>query len=403
MAQEEGNKEEEKLEFDSAGQALGYISLAQARLLAMQTARETPGDYGGRFSSVSMAFEITESAEDEDYYNITLSFRPQGDFSGRPGREQFFIEKEGAIAHRQVLALPRLGRRFPVIPVAIGLAVAGVVAVIAALAVGGLGRGDDSQAPVEAQVIVPLTDTPEPALPLTDTPRSTPTPTATPVPTPTPRPLVEDHFGVDSGSWIYRGTARLLGDKGYVSLTTTGSNRVGVIWLDSAVTQPFVAEFRYNIGGGTGGDGMVFMFYKNRDYSPGAGGCLGFVPRTGGFSRRCANDDRGYGIEFDGWQNDSDDFAGWPADPSKNHIALIKGTPGNHLKFANGPTTEDSVWHNVRVNVGTNSVNVAVDGRGVLSWRGVIDRRHASIGFAAATGGVTNSHIIDDVTIRLQR
>ena len=99
MAQEEG-KEEEKFEFDAAGEALGYISMAQARLAAMQAARETPGDYGARFSGAAMAFEITESAEDEDYYTITLSLRPQGDFSGRPGQEQFFIEKEGAVAHR---------------------------------------------------------------------------------------------------------------------------------------------------------------------------------------------------------------------------------------------------------------------------------------------------------------
>ena len=203
MAEEEGKKEEEKFEFDAAGEALGYISMAQARLAAMQATRETPGDLGGRFSGVSMAFEIKEAVEDEDYYTITLSFRPQGDFAGTPGQEQFFIEKEGAIAHRQVLALPRLGRRFPVIPVAIGLAVAGAVAVIAVLTVAGLGRGDDSRpgaaaslptatsipatqtplpAPTEAPAVVPPTDTPTLALRPTDTPG--PTPTTTPVPPP---------------------------------------------------------------------------------------------------------------------------------------------------------------------------------------------------------------------------
>ena len=62
---EEGKKEEEKFELDSAGQALVYISLDQARVLAMRTARETPGDYGRRFRDVLMAFEVAEEEDSE--------------------------------------------------------------------------------------------------------------------------------------------------------------------------------------------------------------------------------------------------------------------------------------------------------------------------------------------------
>lgn len=58
----------------------------------MRTAREAPGDYGSRFANTTMAFEVVEDTETEDHYTITLSFRPQGQFSGRPGQEQFFIE-----------------------------------------------------------------------------------------------------------------------------------------------------------------------------------------------------------------------------------------------------------------------------------------------------------------------
>ncbi|PKB79920.1 MAG: hypothetical protein BZY88_11075 [SAR202 cluster bacterium Io17-Chloro-G9] len=106
MAEDPEKKEEEKFEFDAAGQALGYISLDQARVLAMRTARETPGVYGAAFEEVPMAFEVVGDEDTEDHYVITLSFRPQGQFAGAPGREQFFIEKEGAIAHRQVLGVP---------------------------------------------------------------------------------------------------------------------------------------------------------------------------------------------------------------------------------------------------------------------------------------------------------
>ena len=43
MAEEEEKKEEEKFELDSAGQALAYISLDQARVLAMEHALATTG------------------------------------------------------------------------------------------------------------------------------------------------------------------------------------------------------------------------------------------------------------------------------------------------------------------------------------------------------------------------
>ena len=143
MAEDQG-KEEEKFDFTSEGEAVGYISLAQARVLAMSTAQETPGEYGSDYRDVPMAFDTVEASEDEDFYTITLSFRPQGDFSGTPGQEQFFIEKEGTVAVRQVLSLPRLTgeRRFPLLPVAIGLVMVGVIAAVAAVFMLG-GTGDD--------------------------------------------------------------------------------------------------------------------------------------------------------------------------------------------------------------------------------------------------------------------
>jgi hypothetical protein len=103
------DKQEEKFDFTSEGEAIGYISLAQARLLAMRTAREMPGNYGRRFRGVTMAFEVVESSEDEDYYNVTMSVRPEGAFTGTSGREQCFITKEGAVAYRQVLDDPAGG------------------------------------------------------------------------------------------------------------------------------------------------------------------------------------------------------------------------------------------------------------------------------------------------------
>ncbi|MCH8205558.1 MAG: hypothetical protein IH956_00970 [Chloroflexi bacterium] len=97
---EDDDKKEDKFDaFTPEGEALGYISLEQARVVAMQAARDEPSDYGSRFSGARMVFEVAEQEEGEDYYVVTMSFRPAGDFRGAPGQEQFFVEKEGKVAY----------------------------------------------------------------------------------------------------------------------------------------------------------------------------------------------------------------------------------------------------------------------------------------------------------------
>ena len=83
MAEDQGKKDKEKLEFSPEGEFLGYMSLDQAQMLARQAAREAPGAYGSAFDGVHMAYNVAELEETEDRYVITLSFRPQGEFSGR--------------------------------------------------------------------------------------------------------------------------------------------------------------------------------------------------------------------------------------------------------------------------------------------------------------------------------
>jgi len=193
MAEEE--KQEEKFDFTAEGEALGYISHAQARLLAMRTARESPGNYGRRFRGVTMAFEVVESSEDEDYYSVTMSVRPEGAFTGTSGREQFFIDKAGAVAYRQVLDDPKGGSSWRM-PAAIGgiAAVVGAVAVAVVVFVGWGAKppaNTDSPTPTGIPVVVVVpTDTPVPTLVPTPVPTSTPLPTATPTPTQVPTPTI---------------------------------------------------------------------------------------------------------------------------------------------------------------------------------------------------------------------
>ena len=133
MDQDEG-KEEEKLEFTAEGEALGYISLDQARVLALRHARDNTDFYGRRYGNQDLAWDVLDEQEREDYYYIRLSYRPVRDFRGQPGVELFTIDKMGPIELRQILADPQPEFRLRLILSAAGLlaAVGGIVAGLAA-------------------------------------------------------------------------------------------------------------------------------------------------------------------------------------------------------------------------------------------------------------------------------
>jgi len=148
MVEDEGQKEDKFDAFTPEGEARGYISLEQAVVVAMQAARDEPGDYGSRFAGVRMVFDVAGQEEREDFYDIRLSYRPAGRYSGESGVEQFTIDKTGNIELRQILDEPRERRGIRTLLVlAVGLAVIGA-------AVGGLLAsgviGGDGEAPPPA-------------------------------------------------------------------------------------------------------------------------------------------------------------------------------------------------------------------------------------------------------------
>ena len=100
---EEPGKEEDK--FDLSPELEGYISLDEARVLALQHARDNREVYG-RSADAELVFEVVDAGETDDFYEVTLSFRPTGSFTGSPGLEQFVISKTGDIELRQVLKSP---------------------------------------------------------------------------------------------------------------------------------------------------------------------------------------------------------------------------------------------------------------------------------------------------------
>ena len=126
---EEG-KQDEKQEFTPAGETLGYVSLDQARVLALQHARDNRNFYR-RYAKRNLIWEVTSAGESEDYYEVRLSYRPARGFRGHPGVEQFTIDKTGPVEFRQILQEPRPSRRRTVVGLIVVLAVG--VAIFVAL------------------------------------------------------------------------------------------------------------------------------------------------------------------------------------------------------------------------------------------------------------------------------
>ena len=98
-------KDDDKLEFTPEGETAGYISLDQARVPALQHARDNREFYG-RYAERELVWQVVGADETEDFYEVRLSYRPARAFRGRPGVEQFTIDKTGPIEFRQILNEP---------------------------------------------------------------------------------------------------------------------------------------------------------------------------------------------------------------------------------------------------------------------------------------------------------
>ena len=175
----EEEREEDKLDaFTPEAEALGYISLEQARVLAIQHARDNREIYGSRYAATELVWEVISFKAGEDYYEILLSYRPAGRFRGVPGVEKITIDKTGSIELRMVLDEPsEPARKLPPPPL---LAAAGLLVIVGIVlgvlfGVGIIGR-DGEPTPVPGVVNFP-----------TARPTSTPSPRTS---TPTPVPVV---------------------------------------------------------------------------------------------------------------------------------------------------------------------------------------------------------------------
>ena len=124
MVDEEDKKDDDSQNaFNPEGEAVVYLSLDQARVLAIQHARDNTDFYGRGYRRKELAWQVVSSEEGEDYHDIRLSFRPVHGFTGEPGVEHFLIDKAGPIRLRQILVEPKPRPRTAVLVVSGGLLV----------------------------------------------------------------------------------------------------------------------------------------------------------------------------------------------------------------------------------------------------------------------------------------
>jgi hypothetical protein len=203
---------------------------------------------------------------------------------------------------------------------------------------------------------------------------------------------------VDLESWNYEGNARWDSGNDWVELTDTSTYAVGSAFDVTTETRgtEVTIEFQFWSGGGTGADGFALTALdldRATDYIGSAGGCLGYGSGSGCDPARSPLP--GWTIEFDTYYNSK-----W--DPTtEDHVAfMFDGAVGSIETWAVLPDIEDSQWHTVVITVSDPSVVVSIDGVDYLdtTLTGYFDFP-AHVGFSAATGGLTNYHIIDALTV----
>ncbi|MFT5683644.1 MAG: hypothetical protein ACI8RZ_004576 [Myxococcota bacterium] len=203
---------------------------------------------------------------------------------------------------------------------------------------------------------------------------------------------------VDLQAWNYEGVARWDSANDWVELTDTASYAVGSAFDVTTETRgtEVTIEFQFWNGGGSGADGFALTALdldRATGYLGSAGGCLGYGSGSGCDPVRDALP--GWTIEFDTYHNSK-----W--DPTtEDHVAfMFDGAVGTLETWAALPDIEDAQWHTVVIEVADPSVTVSIDGVAYIDTEltGHFDFP-AHVGFSAATGGLTNNHLIDALTV----
>ena len=171
-------------------------------------------------------------------------------------------------------------------------------------------------------------------------------------------------------------------------------------------------EFAFYIGDGTGADGFSLTALDTEridtdgdgqpNYLGGAGCAMGFGGNSSCTSALsdcpdCGPALPGWSLEVDTYYNPEDNI-----DPTgEDHLGFyFDGDLLNMAHWAVLPEMEDTGWHTMSVLVEAPHLTVQIDGETYmdLDLDGHFDFP-AYVGFTAGTGGQTNAHLIDALTV----
>lgn len=203
---------------------------------------------------------------------------------------------------------------------------------------------------------------------------------------------------LDLSTWNVEGVAQWDTTNSWLQVTDTQPTVVGSAFqlTQSVSAEQVELDFRFYIGDGTGADGFAVVALDTQrmtSFLGSAGGCLGYGNGAG--CEPILASLPGWVIEVDTYYNED-----W--DPTQeDHIAFMFDGHQDQIEvWAPLPEMEDTGWHNMTVSINAPRIRVEIDGTayidsdiyGYYSFP-------AYIGFTGATGGLTNNHLIDALTV----
>jgi len=200
---------------------------------------------------------------------------------------------------------------------------------------------------------------------------------------------------LDLTTWAFTGAANWDSSNNWLELTDTSRYIVGTafqtseeVWSDN-VSISFM--FFASGGSSSGADGLSLTAIdttRMTTYQGAAGGAIGY----GGLP--------GWSVEIDTWDNTGDPGLSEPT--RADHVSFVIDGASNGLGevYADIHEVEDGQWHEMQVNMAGTHLTVSIDGipyidqevEGVTAFP-------AHVGFTAATGNVTNYHLIDALVV----
>ena len=192
---------------------------------------------------------------------------------------------------------------------------------------------------------------------------------------------------LDLASWHFEGTALWDTTNEWVELTGPFTAQAGTAFQTSAAvtSDNVVIEFEFYASGGSGADGISLTALdvdRMTSFVGGSGGGLGYLGLPG------------WSIEIDTYHNGHDPT-------SQDHLSFhVDGNVGSPAAWVALPDMEDGAWHSAAIAVVGNHVVVAIDGTTYMDTTidGLIPFS-AYVGFSAATGSLTNYHLIDALAV----